>query len=261
MITGIGFNHAKFNFPCGEMHVKLTDVEQGRRVSLHFTFEKNEDLVELLLVCDAIKQAGMVIEGLSMPYIPFGRQDRVAVTGEPFSLKVFANLINSLNIPRVEIVDPHSDVTTALINNCYVLRQDEVFARYFKDMKNFYLISPDGGALKKIYKLASDPQVNPLGVIECTKERNVKTGEITRTVVHHHLSLEGKDCVMVDDICDGGRTFIEIAKVLKKKDAGKITLMVSHGKFTKGLDVFKGLIDEIYTHNGRVDYDSAISLH
>ncbi len=259
MITGIGFEHTKFNFPCGEMHVKIKDPMRGRRVSFHFEFEKSEDIVELLLVCDAIRQAGMILEGISMPYVPFGRQDRVAVPGEPFSLKVFADLLNSLNIPRVEIVDPHSDVTTALINNCYVLRQDEVFWKYLSDKKDFYFISPDGGALKKTYKLAS--MARCLGVIECTKERNVKTGEITRTVVHHHLSLEGKDCVIVDDICDGGRTFIEIAKVLRKKEAGKITLMVSHGKFTKGLDVFKGLIDEIYTHNGRVDYDSANSLH
>ena len=261
MIQGIGFEHTKFSFPCGELHVKLKNPERGRRVSLHFNFEKNEDLIELLLVCDALKQVGMILEGIAMPYVPFGRQDRAAVAGESFSLKVFADLINSCEAKVVEIIDPHSDVTTALINNCRVVTQDRVFARYFEDRKDFYLISPDGGALKKIYKLAARPEVDPLGVIECTKERDVKPGEISRTVVHHHLSLKGKDCVMVDDICDGGRTFIEIAKVLREKEAGKITLMVTHGKFTKGLDVFKGLIDEIYTHKGKVTYDSAVSLH
>ncbi len=257
MIKGIGFEHTKFNFPCGEMHVKITHPVP-KHVSLHFIFEKNEDIIELLLVADALKQADMILESIAIGYVPFGRQDRVAVPGEAFSLKVFANLINGLGAKEVCIVDPHSDVTMALIENSKVVRQDVIFLHYFENRTDFYLISPDGGALKKIYKLAS--QVDCLGVIECTKDRDVKTGDITKTIVHHE-DLEGKDCVMVDDICDGGRTFVEIAKVLKKKNAGKITLMVTHGKFTKGLEVFKGLIDEIYTNKGKVTYDTTASLH
>ena len=154
MIKGIGFEHTKFNFPCGEMHVKITDPH-ARRVSLHFIFEKNEDIIELLLVADALKNADMTLEGIAIGYVPFGRQDRVAVPGEAFSLKVFANIINGLGAKEVCIVDPHSDVTTALIENSKVVSQDVIFKKHFKDRKDFYLISPDGGALKKIYKHTS----------------------------------------------------------------------------------------------------------
>jgi ribose-phosphate pyrophosphokinase len=206
-------------------------------------------------VGNAIKQAGMILKKIIVPYVPFGRQDRVSVKGECFSLQVFANLINSLGAEVVEVTDPHSDVTTALIHNCQVKEQAEVLYPFFSDSKKeFYLISPDAGALKKIYKLAeklTQLQYNLQGIVECSKLRNVTDGKITGVMVHCG-DLLGRDCYIVDDICDGGRTFIEIAKVLKTRNCGKIILMVSHGFFTKGLGVFDNLIDEIYTSTGRI---------
>lgn len=254
MIQGIGFDHEKFIFPCGEMHVRLKDFEVGRRVSLHFHFQKNDDLIELLLVCDALKRAGMVLEGIAMPYVPFGRQDRVAVSGECFSLKVFCDLLNSCEAKVVNISDPHSDVTTALINNVQVLEQWEIFERYLKEEKNFFLVSPDGGALKKIFKLAK--VVPCLDVIECSKIRNVRTGAIEGVKVHWPFQISWHGTLkffIVDDICDGGRTFIEIAKEIKKVNSSfQVTLMVTHFFGTKGLGVFDGLIDHIVSLNGYV---------
>lgn len=249
MINPIGFTYEKFNFPVGEMHIKLKTFQWHKIVSMEFVFEKNEDIIELLLVVDALKRIDNKLDSLILNYVPFGRQDRVNEYGECFSLKVFADLINSCGFKVVVITDPHSDVTTALINNCYVTPQDYVFAPYFEGKNEFYLISPDGGSLKKIYKLAK--LVDCYDVIECSKLRNTKTGEITGVKVHFD-DFGNKDCYIVDDICDGGRTFIEIAKELKKKNCGRIILMVTHGFFTKGLEVFDGLIDEIYTLKGKV---------
>lgn len=260
MIKGIGFEHKKFNFPCGEMQVVLTEYRPNSKVSLHFEFEKNEEIIELLLVANALKRQGIIIEDIALPYIPFSRQDRVCNPGEAFSLKVFADVINSLNVKEINVWDPHSDVATALINNCKVVEQHKVFEKYLKDREDFFLICPDGGALKKIYKLASKVS-KCLGVIECSKIRNVKNGEITGVKIHDNWndelhactgSLYKKDCILVDDICDGGRTFIEIAKKLKERQPNKIILCVTHGFFTKGIEVFDGLIDEIYTRNGKV---------
>lgn len=248
MIIPNGFKYNRFNFPVGEMHINITYSER-KEVSIFFKFEKNEDLIELLLVVDALKRYNLNLDFIEMNYVPFSRQDRVANYGDCFSLKVFADLINSCQARTVFVTDPHSDVTTALINNCEVVTQDNVFLPYFEDKSDFWLISPDGGALKKIYKLAE--KVNCAGVIECSKLRNVKTGEITGVTVHKEHPL-GYDCYIVDDICDGGRTFTEIAKELRKLNTGKIILMVTHGHFTKGLEVFDGLIDEIYTLSGKV---------
>ena len=113
-----------------------------------------------------------------------------------------------------------------------------------------YLLSPYGGALKKIYKLAAI--CKPIGVVECSKIRNVSSGEIIGVNVPFHMGV-ATNFVIVDDICDGGRTFTEIAKVLKTKNPdNKVILMVTHCFFTKGLEVFDGLIDEIYTRKGKV---------
>lgn len=250
MIKPISFEYEKIKFPVGEMHIRIAELLERGNVDLLWEFESNEEIIEILLVADALKNAGFKIRTLSIPYIPFARQDRVSVEGECFSLRVFANLINSIEVDRISVVDPHSDVSTALIKNLVVTEQWQVFEPYLKDKSKFYLVSPDGGALKKIYKLAS--KVNCLGVIECSKHRNVKDGKITGVKTYFPKEYNGEDLYIVDDICDGGRTFVEIAKEIKKQYNPKINLMITHGFFTKGLGVFDGLIDKIYTRKGEI---------
>lgn len=246
MITPYGFTYKKFKFPVGELQITVADFDAS--ASIEFEFENNEELFELLMLAHVLMQERVNIQTLIMPYVPYSRQDRSNAKGECFSLKVFCMVINAICAKRVIITDPHSDVTTALIHNVQVIPQHEVFYPILARKGSGFLVSPDGGALKKIYKLAKDVK---LPVLECSKIRNTDTGEITGVKVHTER-LSGEDCYIVDDICDGGRTFVEIAKVLKEKGAGKIVLMVTHGFFTQGLKVFDGLIDEIYTRKGRV---------
>jgi len=104
------------------------------------------------------------------------------------------------------------------------------------------LVSPDGGALKKIHKLAQFLRIE--NVVECMKERDVKTGALTNFKAMTD-GLDGQTCFIVDDICDGGGTFAGTAKVLKEKGAGKVHLIVSHGIFSRGTSI--EAIDEIYT--------------
>lgn len=228
-------------FPNGEMKIEIKRLGKA----INFVYESNESLIELALIVSACGNNRP--KDLNIEYMPYSRQDRAMADFQPFSLKVICDFINSLGFDLVTVRDPHSDVTPALLNNCIVVKQHEIFAPYFINVKNFYLICPDGGALKKIYELAKDTE--PIDVVECSKKRDLETGDITATKVHHE-DFKGKDCYIVDDICDGGRTFIEIAKILKQRNCGKIILMVTHGFFTKGMEVFKGLIDEIYTKDG-----------
>jgi ribose-phosphate pyrophosphokinase len=254
MIRTHGFTYERITFPVGEMHVRVQ--APARAVSITLEFEKNEEVLELLMLVDALRRLDVVRIDLAMPYVPFGRQDRVAVVGEAFSLKVFCDLVNGCKFDKVYITDPHSDVTTALLNNVHVTPQWEVFeacAVFYREPVT--LVCPDGGALKKAHKLAEvlTAYGTPVVVVECSKQRNVRTGEITGVIVHNEnpWSVNEAHCVIVDDICDGGRTFVEIAKELRRQGAKRITLMVTHGFFTKGLGVFDGLIDEVFTRNGR----------
>src|SRR5258705_12963 len=255
MIRGTGFEHEKFNFHCGEMQVRVDNYGPDDEVTIEFEFEENEEIFELMLLADALKRLDLFIKEIYIPYVPFSRQDRINVWGESLSLRVFCSVINSLGAEKVRIDDPHSDVTPALLNNCVVTPQWAIFLKYFVGKKDYILISPDAGALKKIYKFAK--YLTPLSVIECSKHRDVQTGHITHTTVNggygwDKLGIRDHDCYIVDDICDGGKTFIEIAKILKERGASKIILMVTHGFFTKGLSVFDDLIDEIYTRKGKV---------
>jgi len=258
MISGYGFSHRKFNFPCGDTHVQVELDEDNSGVVIDFEYENDGEIIELLLLCDAIRREGSEIIQLNMPYVPFSRQDRVVNSGEPFSIKVFANLINSLKIPSIVIHDPHSDVTPALIENVRIVPQEDIFRaillnKYLGEGRDsvldYVLVAPDGGSLKKIYKVAQGAP--PLQVLECNKSRNTKTGEITGVHVPD-VGIRPVDHVIVDDLCDGGQTFIKLAKKLKQMGAPRVILMVSHGFFTKGMKVFDGIIDEIYTRKGRV---------
>lgn len=204
----------------------------------------------------ALAQAQQIIKdrcatpyfNVTIPYLPYARQDRWMADDEPFSLKLYCNFLNSLNLQRVTIYDPHSDVAPALINNCNVIPQWEIAKlalpkEFFKN-RNVLFVSSDAGAYKKLYKLMPDDTRIVIG----TKTRDV-SGKIISTNVFSQTTIQGHECVIVDDICDGGRTFIELAKVLKEKGATKIYLYVTHGIFSQGLEVLKDLFDTIYTTN------------
>jgi ribose-phosphate pyrophosphokinase len=183
---------------------------------------------------DALRRMGIKEISVLIPYFPAARQDRVMVAGEPLTVKVYADIINSLQLCKVIVFDPHSEVTPALLNNCEVIGNQQFIENIVSHIgEEVVLISPDGGALKKIYKVSE--YLGGVEVVECSKSRDVKTGKLTGFKVYAD-DLGGKDCLIVDDICDGGGTFIGLAAALKKKNAGKLYLAVSHGIFSKGFD-------------------------
>lgn len=247
----------KIVFSGGEVHVKLNmdDVDGvvgvGATVYIHHEVKNSQDLMELVMAKNALDEVvrGLDVKmGLWMMYIPYARQDRFCEPGEAFGVKAFANILNSLKFDEVIVVDPHSDVSRAVIDNLTVIEQDDVAFHMLGwkiKQEGFHLVSPDGGALKKIFKLGKR-----LGVeVHCAeKVRDTLTGEIIKTNITV-LDFEGKNLMIVDDICDGGRTFIELAKVLKERNVGKVELYVTHGIFSKGVDVLSTYIDKIHSFN------------
>lgn len=249
MIKALNFSYEKFNFPVGETMVRITVKPLGPIVDIEWEYESDVEFMELLLLNDALSRIGVGINRLTIPYFPHSRQDRVANEQETLSLKVACDLVNSLNSKEVIVYDPHSDVVMALLRNCRAVPQMVFFGTFLATKKDFYLISPDAGASKKIHQLLS--VARPIAVVECSKKRNPLDGKVTGTFVPA-FTLSRQPCVIVDDICDGGKTFVELAKELKRMGAGHTTLMVTHGFFTRGLTVFDGLIDTIITRKGVV---------
>lgn len=204
----------------------------------------SDDIMTLLLVTDALRRHGGSHIRLAMPYVPYGRQDRVCAIGESLSLKVFCDIINSQNYDEVTVWDPHSDVSLALLNRVKCITQS-LFVQRIKMIPGSYLVAPDAGALKKIGDVS---KATGLRIILANKTRDPVTGVITDVEVHS-MKVGMADLLIVDDICDGGRTFIELAKKLRPLTTGKISLYVTHGIFSQGLSVFEGILDEIYCPN------------
>lgn len=230
-------------FSGGEVHVRINSNRAFVQATLEAHLRQPADIMELLLVTDALRRRGCRTIDLIMPYIPYARQDRVCEDGEALSIKVFAALINAQNYNEVKVWDAHSDISVALIDRCINVHCAE-FVKNVAVAFNTIYIAPDAGAYKKVMQVAAHFR-RPC--IQASKIRNTTTGEITGTEVHGVLHAD-HHYLIVDDICDGGRTFIELAKELKKSSA-KVDLYVTHGIFSKGFAVFDGLIDTIYCAN------------
>lgn len=242
-----------FTFSGGEPHIKIApDFDANSKVTITHRLNSFNDLGLLCVTVDALRRMDVKIIDLFIPYFPAARQDRVMIPGEPLSVKVYADIINAMQLNKVFVFDAHSEVTPALLSNSTVIPNytfiKEVLNRIGQNVK---LISPDGGALKKIYKVSEF--LGGVEVVECSKSRDVKTGKLSGFKVYED-DLNGMDCLIVDDICDGGGTFVGLAEELKKKNAGKLYLAVSHGIFNKGFEVLN-CFDGIFTTNSFKDFE------
>lgn len=248
-------------FPSGERHVRTENLKRCERVVIFTDFVAlaskkvagtiSDTIIDLCLLVDGLQRLGVGKIILFMPFVPYARQDRVAVFGEALSIKVFANIINSLSLSGVWVIDPHSYVAPALLNNVDITPQDEVvrnnkdvFADYLVPKENTYIVGPDAGSLNKIYKL-SDLGVK---IANCTKRRNPETGELSGFNVPDFGEQDDPTILIIDDICDGGGTFLNIAEFLRYAyPIAKIGLFVSHGLFTKGVDILYKKFDDVFT--------------
>jgi ribose-phosphate pyrophosphokinase len=249
--------HEIIKFGAGEVHPKLSTNYGNTTVVVTTRIKNSDDIMTLLLMKNALKNAGVKAQELIMPYIPYGRADRKCDEGEAFSLKVFADLLNSANFNKVTVFDAHSDVSLALINNIVNISNAEYVLKAYNDFtkavnsNEIYMVSPDSGANKKANKVAVETGCFSK-IIKCDKIRDVKTGNLSGFEVFTD-DLEGKHCLIVDDICDGGFTFTGIAQELVKKNSGKIGLFISHGIFSKGFHDLMSVFERIYTTNSFSD--------
>lgn len=254
-------------FPCGERNLRIGEPKAPAnmmytQLNILLEYQGDTDLIDLMLLVDAIKRCPWLNYQhliLLVNYFPYGRQDRVCNNGEAHSMRVISSMINSCGFDKVFVIDPHSDVVEALIDNVDILDLEYiVFASEgdpFVDCDAY--VSPDGGAYKKVTKAA---KVHGKPIVRADKIRDTQTGALSGFEVYAD-DLTGQSLVILDDICDGGGTFIGLAKKLREKGAEKITLYVTHGKFTKGVEALKEFIDEIYCYDYTGPEDQAYLVH
>ena len=236
------------NFPDGTLLMKC-NPDKCAVSTITWQYESD---AELFALYSLKKHLDSVVPGwndyLYLPYIPNARQDRVKSNEDIFTLKYFAEIINSLKFKKVYAIDPHSSVSEALINNI-----EAVSPKYFieqaldhintNDILMFY---PDEGAMKRYSGMAKLPYA--FGI----KKRDWETGKILGLDVSGNIdAIAGKDILIVDDICSRGGTFYHSAKKLKELGANKIYLYVTHCENTilEGELLTSGLIEKVYTTN------------
>lgn len=204
---------------------------------------------------------------LILPYLPHGRADRVFEVGNGHPLDLFLDNVKDL-FSVISVTDPHSDYYEGFTyaTEFEVKHQHQCFIEVAgRDIQSGdVLVSPDKGALSKIFKLqqALDYRMIATKVVEAGKKRDVETGRVVDTTLPQDFDYKGKTFYIVDDLADGGGTFIPLAQRLKLLGAKQVNLYVTHGIFAKGLDIFKGVVDNIYcyqtigTYVNKIDIDN-----
>lgn len=225
-----------WKFPCGEVGVQV-DLDNYQRgvekcpTSILLDWQGSDDLLALMQVVDILRNAGEKHIELIIPYFPYSRQDRRCSPGEAHSLKVFTKVINSLGFSKVITFDPHSHVLEALVDNLEFFHQKDLVVRSGLPRYDI-LVAPDAGAEKKIfsYQAVKDGKSQ----VVCASKVRGPDGAITSVTLPEGLDLTGKTVCVVDDLCDGGATFIGLGEKLREKNPKTLNLYVTHGMFTKG---------------------------
>lgn len=242
-----------FTYSGGERHVEILDAERCRgyeEITISKRIQSSDDLMDVLLLNEILRRWGFTTIHLVIPYVPYARQDRATTEETPRALKVFADIINSCDFSTVYVVDPHSIVAENLIDNMYQLDMTQYIAKFLTHLnwqEEIVFVSPDVGAIKKVEKYAKHFGYD---MIVAHKDRDPKTGNIraVKMLVDENADFSQKHLVVIDDICDGGRTFIELAKVLPACKSK--SLFVTHGIFSQGLDL---LFQAGYAYVGSTD--------
>lgn len=241
-----------FTFAGGESQVVLPDAfiaEAGSVASVRINawLRTADAAMQLLLLTDAVRRVVPNVPlHLNMPYVPYARQDRVCNPGEALSAKVFCNLINAQAYASVVIADPHSDVVPALLDRVSVVDASVMLAEVLRQpafARGVTLLAPDAGARKRVQQLAKKLEVEHVAFAD--KVRDTKTGRISGTSVSS--DLPNLPILVVDDICDGGRTFVELGKALADVSSQPRYLYVTHGIFSKGFEELNLYYQRIFT--------------
>lgn len=239
-----GVKYDSFRYPGGEVQVRLKAdqlelIKQSDQfiVTAHIN---NGDIMELASMTSAIngvKPEGFHFSHLILPYLPYARADRRFTPGDAAGLETFMKLVKQLGYKYIWSFDVHSPAAKALgVMNIYPERFIE---RAVNDIgrSSLAILLPDKGAVRY------DIEHLGLPVYQASKVREPVTGKLTHFEVP---SIAESKVLIVDDICDGGGTFVGISEAIQKADTGKfigdvhaqeheLYLYVSHGIFSKGL--------------------------
>lgn len=257
MIVAGGITVDAKTFPDHSLLVKFDPYDEKFQwaddISVQWFYENDAELFTLICIkkhLDHFFDCNTHIN-LYMPYVPHARMDRVKNSEEVFTLKYFCETINSLKFDTVFVLDVHSNVSLALLDNVVEMKPFRAIERAMQNIENPVLFYPDEGAMKRYSKDIVAPYA--FGI----KDRDWKTGQIKGLTLINADAIKDQNVLIVDDICSRGGTFFHSANALKAAGAKSISLYVTHCENTiLDGEVFTcGLIDNVYTSNTLIHCD------
>jgi ribose-phosphate pyrophosphokinase len=252
--THLGAQLGKANvgrFSDGEVTVEIQQNVRARDV---FVIQPtcsptNENVMELLIMVDALKRASARRITAVIPYYGYARQDRrPRSTRVPISAKVVANLLETVGVERLLTMDLHADQ----IQGFFDIPVDNIYASpvLLSDLKNknypeLVVVSPDVGGVVRARALAKQLGCD-LAIID---KRRPKSN--VSEVMHVIGEIDGRNCVIMDDMIDTAGTLVKAAEVLKERGAGKVYAYCTHPVFSGPAieRIGKSLLDEVVITN------------
>jgi len=238
-------------YPNNERIFDIKDIDIGKFNVITLDYETDIDISVLSILIRFLKdEYPQSFNRLIMRYIPYERMDR-KITGYIFSLKYFCQMINELHFDEVQVMNAHSNVSTALLDRvkemdiqphiCHIISRNSIDAIFY----------PDNGAKKRYSELFESTLVTSLPHFFGDKKRDLDTGKILYYNLIEAPDIQGKNILIVDDLCSKGYTFLMAAKSLKEAGAKTVTLYISHceNSIFQGELLTTDWVDKIYTTN------------
>jgi ribose-phosphate pyrophosphokinase len=212
-----------------EIFVEIKENVRGEDIFVvqSTSYPANDNIMELLIAIDALRRASAKRITAVIPYFGYARQDRKAAPRTPISAKLVANLITSAGADRVLTIDLHAGQIQGFfdipLDNLYAA---PVFVRHIKqnfDLQDLVVVSPDVGGLVRARAIASKIGAE-LAIVD---KRRPKAG--VSEVMNIIGEVDGKNCIIVDDMVDSGGTLCNAAEALINKGATSVSAYITHG--------------------------------
>jgi ribose-phosphate pyrophosphokinase len=232
-------------FPDGELYVRVGGRFEGEDVVIVQSTRTDQDTIELLLLEDAVREAGARRVFVVVPYLGYARQDRKFFPGEPVSARAFCRHIE-LDADVVITVDLHSKETLHnFAKPAFEASGIPAIARLLRERPLDVLVSPDQGGVDRARRMA---QLLDKPWVALQKKR-IDSEHVELSVPSAlSVDLAGKQVVIVDDVISTGGTIVEAAKLLKKQNVAGISAACTHGLFLRdAFERLKAVVDDVYS--------------
>lgn len=219
-------------FPDGEVQITLGEFSHKDEINVKCRITSAEELFILMQVSDILKRHGMKFS-ISIYYLMSMRMDRVMSFDRPYTLNIVVNVLDNLGAYRIYLFCPHSSTALDLFRYTSVAQinpdgLDNMVDTIFND---YQIVLPDAGAVERT---AGDI---PEDVVIGEKVRNITTGKIESIKIKNPEVIDGRPLLIIDDLCDGGGTFVWLAQTIREIDSkADINIVVCHMVNFKGIE-------------------------